>query len=216
VLADDGALFRDGLARLLGEAGIDVVGLAEDAVSLKAVVEAERPDVAIIDVRMPPTFTTEGLHAAIDIRRAHPEVATLVLSQVVETHAVTELLGERPERVAYLLKERVTDVGELLAALDRIVAGGSVIDPEVVGRLLARRHVDDPLEALSDREREVLGLMAEGRSNHAIAEQLWLTDKTIESHVRNIFAKLRLPADAQDHRRVLAVLTFLRDRVQQR
>jgi DNA-binding NarL/FixJ family response regulator len=211
VIADDGVLFRDGLARLLADAGFEVAGLAGDVDALLDLVGSTDPHIAIVDVRMPPTFTTEGLQAAIDIRREHPEIGVLVLSQVVETHAVTDLLGDRPERVGYLLKEHVTDLDELQSALHRIADGGSVIDPEVVGRLLRRQRADDPLAALSEREREVLGLMAEGRSNHAIAERLWLTDKTVESHVRSIFAKLGLIADANDHRRVLAVVAFLRD-----
>lgn len=211
VIADDGALFRSGLARLLGDAGIEVTGLAGDVATLIELIEDTLPDIAIVDVRMPPTFTTEGLQAAIQIRREHPEIGVLVLSQVVETHAVADLLGDRPERVGYLLKEHVTDLDELQSALRRVVDGGSVIDPDVVARLLARQRADDPLATLSEREREVLGLMAEGRTNHAIAQRLWLTDKTVESHVRNIFAKLGLRVDADDHRRVLAVVAFLRD-----
>jgi serine/threonine-protein kinase len=210
VIADDAVLFRRGLVRLLVEAGMDVVGEAEDVPGILRIVTYERPDVAIVDLRMPPTHSTEGFDAARRIRAEHPGTGVLVLSQHVEVGAAAELLADGAVGLGYVLKERVTDLDELTDALARVADGGSVIDPEVVGLLLRRQRDDDPLDPLTDREREVLALMAEGRTNKAIARRLWLTDKTVESHVRNIFMKLGLEADQDDHRRVLAVLTHLR------
>jgi DNA-binding NarL/FixJ family response regulator len=210
VLADDAVLLREALATSLGASGFDVVGQAGDVPGLLALVERERPDVAIVDVRMPPSHTTEGLEAARRIRATHPGIAILVLSQYVETRYAVDLIRDDPAGVGYLLKERVTRVSELADALRRVVAGGSVIDPEVVARLLGRQRRHSPLDELTPREREILGLMAEGRSNLAIAERLNLEIKTIEGHVRTIFSKLGLEPATEDHRRVLAVLAYLR------
>ena len=209
-IADDAVLFREGCARLLEHAGMEVVGQASDADELVSLTKAVSPDVVITDVRMPPTHTTEGLDAARRIRSEHPDVGVLVLSQYVETHQADELLGTGSGRVGYLLKDRVADVGEFVDSVRRIGEGGSVIDPEVVSRLLGRKRERDPLAALSDREREILALMAEGRSNRAISERLFLSPKTVETHVGSIFTKLGLLQDADDHRRVLAVIAFLR------
>jgi DNA-binding NarL/FixJ family response regulator len=210
VVADDSVLLREGLVRLLTEAGIDVVGQAGDAEELMAAVGAERPDVAIVDIRMPPTHTDEGLRAARELRVRHPTMGVLVLSQYVRPSYAVELLQDGAERVGYLLKDRVSDVGQLTESLRRVAEGGSVLDPSVVAQLVGRpRHGQDPLEELTEREREVLALMAEGRSNKAIAERLFITEHTVEKHVQNIFSKLEIPATTDDHRRVLAVLTFL-------
>lgn len=210
VVADDSVLLREGLIRLLIEAGIDVAGQAGDADELMAAVEAERPDLAIIDIRMPPTHTDEGLRAARQLRVRYPAMGVLVLSQYVRPNYAVELLQDGAERVGYLLKDRVSDVGQLTESLHRVAEGGSVLDPSVVAQLVGRpRRGDDPLEELTEREREVLALMAEGRSNKAIAERLFITEHTVEKHVQNIFAKLEIPATTDDHRRVLAVLTFL-------
>ena len=210
LVADDSVLLREGLVRLLEEGGCEVVAQAGDAEELLRKARGHKPDVAVIDVRMPPDNTDDGLRAAIAIRGEQPETAVLVLSQYIEEQYAIELIGEAHEGVGYLLKERVTDVGTLVDAVHRVAGGGSVIDPEVVSRLLRRHRQQDPIEVLSDREREVLGLMAEGRSNHAIATQLVVTERAIEKHVTSIFSKLDLPPAEDDHRRVLAVLTFLR------
>jgi DNA-binding NarL/FixJ family response regulator len=210
VLADDAVLLRDAIAAALGAAGFEVVGQAGDVAGLMALVDAAAPDVAIVDVRMPPTHTTEGLEAARAIRRAHPRIAILVLSQYVETRYAVDLIRDDPAGIGYLLKDRVSRVADLADAVRRVAAGGSVIDPDVVGRLLGRPREHSPLDELTPREREILTLMAEGRSNQGIAERLTLETKTVEGHVGQIFAKLALEPAADDHRRVLAVLTYLR------
>jgi DNA-binding NarL/FixJ family response regulator len=210
VIAEDSVLLRDGLARTLRDNGIDVAAQVGDADALRAAVKRTRPDVAIVDVRMPPTQTDEGARAAEEIRDEHPAVGVLVLSNVVEARHAFKLFSERPEGFGYLLKDRVLEVDDFLQSIRRVASGGTVIDPDVVAQLLGRRHAPDPLEELSPREREVLSLMAEGRSNHGICVKLVLSPKTVETHVSSIFAKLRLPAEQDDHRRVLAVLTFLR------
>jgi DNA-binding NarL/FixJ family response regulator len=210
VVADDAVILREGLARLLEEAGFEVVGLAGDADELCALVERSNPDVAIVDIRMPPTHTDEGLRAAKLIRARWPHVGILVLSQYVQARYAVELLAQGTERVGYMLKDRVSDLAELSASVRRIGEGASVLDPAVVEQLVGqRRKGDTPLEDLTERELEVLALMAEGRSNKAIAERLFITEHTVEKHVKNIFATLRLPQSADDHRRVLAVVTFL-------
>jgi DNA-binding NarL/FixJ family response regulator len=210
VLADDSVLLREGVARLLEDAGFNVVGQAGSADDLLLKVRSYKPDIAIVDIRMPPTHTDEGLRAAQEIREHHPEVGVLVLSQYVESGYALELLQGNAEGVGYLLKDRVSDVKEFAAAVKRVAEGGSALDPEVVSRLVGRRRGEDPLSQLTPREREVLELMAEGRSNQAIAEKMVVTLRAVEKHVTSIFGKLRLPADEQDHRRVLAVLTYLR------
>ena len=210
VLAEDSVLLREGVARILDEAGFEVVGQAGNADELMLKVRSYSPDVAIVDIRMPPTHTDEGLRAAQEIREKHPTVGVLVLSQYVEAAYAMELLAESAEGVGYLLKDRVSDVSEFADAVRRVGEGGSALDPTIVSQLVGRRRRDDPIDQLTPREREVLGLMAEGRSNSGIAEQLVVTERAVEKHVTSIFAKLRLPADAADHRRVLAVLTYLR------
>jgi DNA-binding NarL/FixJ family response regulator len=210
VLADDSLILREGLARLLDEAGFEVAGQAADGAELIELVEAERPDVAIVDIRMPPTHTDEGLQAAREIRKRLPETGILVLSQYVRPSYALELLSQGTEGIGYVLKDRVSDLEELASSVRRIGEGGSVLDPTVVAQLVERpRTGPDPLEDLSEREREVLALMAEGRSNKAIGQQLFITEHTVEKHVKSIFGKLRLSATADDHRRVLAVLRFL-------
>jgi DNA-binding NarL/FixJ family response regulator len=211
VIADDAVLLREGAARLLTEAGHEVVATAGDAEDLLRKVRAHRPDVAIVDVRMPPGNVDDGLRAAVTIRQELPAVAILLLSQYVEDRYLAQLLAGGAEGVGYLLKDRVAEVERLSEAVERVAAGGSVLDPEVVSRLLGRSRDDGPLNALSDREREVLGLMAEGRTNRAIAERLFLSERAVERHVTAIFGKLDLPATEEDHRRVLAVLAYLRD-----
>jgi DNA-binding NarL/FixJ family response regulator len=211
VLADDDVLLREGLASLLERAGFEVVGQCGDASELLEAVREHRPELALLDIRMPPTHTTEGLDAARVIREEFPLTAILVLSAHVEVKQAMDLLAGG-ERSGYLLKSRVTDVDEFVETLDRIVSGGSVVDPVIVQELVAARHVDDPLDELTPREREVLSLMAEGRSNAGIARQLWVTEGTVEKHVHSILPKLRLPETDDDHRRVLAVLTFLEAR----
>jgi DNA-binding NarL/FixJ family response regulator len=209
VVADDSTLLREGLVRLLEEGGLEVVGQAADGEELLRKVRAHKPDVAVVDVRMPPTHTDEGLRAAREIRAELPEVSVLVLSQYVEVAYARELLAESAEGLGYLLKDRVADVGALTDAVRRVGAGGSALDPEVVSQMLGRRRNDDPLEQLTPREREVLGLMAEGRSNGAIATELVVSERAVEKHVTGIFSKLELGASSEDHRRVLAVLHFL-------
>jgi DNA-binding NarL/FixJ family response regulator len=209
-LADDAVILREGLSRLLEEAGFDVVGLAEDAEALLKLVERTLPDVAIIDIRMPPTHTDEGLQAAKVIRRRWPEIGILVLSQHVNTRYALELLSAGSDGVGYLLKERVSDLHELSSSVERVGHGGSVLDPAVVSELVGRpRQADNPLENLTDREREVLALIAEGRSNAAIAERLFISDHTVEKHINSILGTLRLPQSPDDHRRVLAVIRYL-------
>jgi DNA-binding NarL/FixJ family response regulator len=210
VIAEDAVLLREGLSRLLTEAGLEVAGSAADAAELLRQVAAVRPDVVLADIRMPPTQTTEGLQAAAEIRRRWPSTAVLVMSQHVETEHLFELLADDPRGVGYVLKERVADVRQFTAAIARVAAGESVIDPDVVARLVARQRRSNPLESLTARELAVLALMAEGRSNQAIAGQLYMSPKTVETHVGNMFAKLGLEPAAEDHRRVLAVLTYLR------
>jgi DNA-binding NarL/FixJ family response regulator len=210
VLADDSLLLREGLARLLEDAGLDVVAQAGDAEDLLRKVGAHKPDVAIVDVRMPPTHTDEGLRAAVEIRDRFGSTGVLVLSQYIEESYAMELLSDNAEGVGYLLKDRVADLDRFIDAVRRVGEGGSALDPEVVSRLLGRRRREDPLAEISPREREVLALMAEGRSNHAIANELVVTERAVEKHVTSIFSKLDLPPTAVDHRRVLAVLTFLR------
>lgn len=210
VLADDTVLLREGVARILDEAGFEVVGQAGNADELMLKVRSYSPDVAIVDIRMPPTHTDEGLRAAQEIREKHPSVSVLVLSQYVEAAYAMELLAESAEGVGYLLKDRVSDVNEFADAVRRVGEGGSALDPTIVSQLVGRRRRDDPIDQLTPREREVLGLMAEGRSNSGIAEQLVVTERAVEKHVTSIFSKLRLPAAAEDHRRVLAVLAYLR------
>ena len=210
VVADDAVILREGLARLLREAGFEVAGLAADGTELLEQVDRYRPDVAIVDIRMPPTHTDEGLRAAQEIREQHPGTGVLVLSQYVESGYALELLQGNAEGVGYLLKERVSDLAGLASSVRQVGEGGSVLDPAVVSQLVGRpRRHNDALGQLTDREREVLGLMAEGRSNKAIADRLFVTEHTVEKHVKNIFATLRLPPSADDHRRVLAVVTFL-------
>ena len=210
VIAEDSVLLREGIVRLLEESGFEVAGQAQDAEDLLRKVGAHKPDVAIIDVRMPPTHTDEGLRAAQRIRAEHPATAVLVLSQYAEEAYALELLSESTESTGYLLKDRIADVASFTDAVRRVANGGSALDPEVVGLLLGRRRHADPLAVLTPREREVLGLMAEGRSNAAMASALVVSERAVEKHVTGIFSKLNLPPAPQDHRRVLAVLALLR------
>ena len=209
IVADDSALFREGLALVLARDGA-MVRQAPDPAVLLDLAEHEPPDLAIVDVRMPPTFTTEGLVAALELRSKLPKVGVLVLSQYVETRHVERLLGDRPEGTGYLLKDRVANVDEFADAVRRVAAGGTVVEPELVAQLLGRRRRHGPLDELTSRERETLALMAEGLSNGAICERLVLSPKTVEAHVRSVFGKLELPEGAQHNRRVLAVLSYLR------
>jgi DNA-binding NarL/FixJ family response regulator len=210
VLAEDSVLLREGLVRLLAEAGHEVVAAVGDAPSLLVAVAEHAPDVAVVDVRMPPDHTDDGLRAAVEARRRQPGLAVVVLSQYVEASYAADLLGDGRGGVAYLLKDRVADLEALSRALDAVAGGGTALDPEVVAQLLARRRPDDPLAALTPREREVLALVAEGRTNTAIREALVVSEGAVEKHVANIFTKLGLPPSTTDHRRVLAAVTYLR------
>ncbi|MFL5823087.1 MAG: response regulator [Solirubrobacteraceae bacterium] len=210
VVADDQALTREGVARLLEDAGLEVVGRAADGEDLLRKVRAHKPDVAVVDIRMPPTHVDEGLTAATTIRSELPDTGVLVLSQYVEERYALRLLADGAEGVGYLLKDRVQDVDRFVEAVHRVGEGGSVLDPEVVARMVGRRREDDPLDNLTAKEREVLQLMAEGLSNRAIAERLVVTERAVERHVTSIFAKLGLAPTGQDHRRVLAVLAYLK------
>jgi DNA-binding NarL/FixJ family response regulator len=210
VVADDSVLLREGIVRLLEEAEFEIVAQAGDAEDLIRKVRAHKPDVAVVDIRMPPNNTDDGLRAALEIRSTMPETGVLVLSQYVEEGYALDLVGDKPDGTGYLLKHRVAEIERFVEAVRRVGEGGSVLDPEVISHLVGRRRRDDPLAELTEREREVLGLMAEGRSNHAIAEHLVVTERAVEKHVTSIFGKLDLTPAPEDHRRVLAVLTFLR------
>ena len=210
VVADDSVLLREGVVRLLEENGFEVVGQAGDADDLIRKVKAHKPDVAVVDIRMPPTNTDDGLRAALEIRAELPDTGVLVLSQYVEEGYALDLVGESAGGVGYLLKDRVADVERFVDSVRRVADGGSALDPEVVSQLVGRARRDDPLDALTPREREVLELMAEGRSNNAIAEHMVVTERAVEKHVTSIFGKLGLAPAPEDHRRVLAVLAFLR------
>jgi DNA-binding NarL/FixJ family response regulator len=212
VIGEDQLLFRKGLSRLLEEAGFDVVGQAGDAVDLRRKVAAHRPDVAVVDIQMPPTNTDDGLRAAMAIRAEQPQTKVLVLSQYIEERYAVDLIGECAEGVGYLLKDRVGNLDAFAEAVRRVGEGGSVLDPEVVGQMLGRRRRVDPLDELSPREREVLELMAQGRSNSGIAEQLVITESAVEKHVTSIFDTLGIDRSGEAHRRILAVLTYLRSR----
>jgi DNA-binding NarL/FixJ family response regulator len=209
VIAEDSVLLREGVARLLEDAGFEVVAQTGTAEDLMLKVRSYTPDCVVVDIRMPPTHTDEGLRAAQEIRAKYPGVGVLVLSQYVEPAYALELLAESAEGVGYLLKDRISDVGDFAAAVRRVGEGGSALDPAIVSQLVGRRRKDDPLDTLTSREREVLELMAEGRSNLAIAQRLVVTERAVEKHVTSIFGKLRLPPTAEDHRRVLAVLAYL-------
>jgi DNA-binding NarL/FixJ family response regulator len=209
VIAEDSVLLREGISRLLTDAGLEIVAAVGDAGAAVAAVAGHRPDIVVMDVRMPPTHTDEGIRAALGLRRDHPGVAVLVLSQYVEQHYATELLAGDTAGVGYLLKDRIADVGDFVRAVQRVGEGGTALDPEVVSHLLARSRRRDPLAALTPRETEVLQLMAEGRSNGAIAAALVVSDGAVEKHVSSIFSKLDLPPADTDHRRVLAVLRYL-------
>jgi len=209
VIAEDSVLLRDGLTRMLTDHGHEVVGAIDDAVGLVQLVDDQKPELVILDVRMPPTHTDEGIRAALELRAADPELPIVVLSQYVEENYASELLSGDLGGTAYVLKDRITEVSQFLETIERVAGGGTVIDPEVVSQLLARTRRQEPIADLSPREREVLGLMAEGRSNAAIAEALVVTPRAVEKHVKSIFQKLRLPPAETDHRRVLAVLRYL-------
>ena len=209
LIAEDSALLRDGLTRMLSDHGHDVVGAIDDAVGLIQLLDEKEPDLVILDVRMPPTHTDEGIRAALELRARRPELRIVVLSQYVEENYASELLGGDLGGIAYVLKDRVTDIGQFLQTVDHVAEGGTAIDPEVVSQLLARTRRQKPIAELTPREREVLGLMAEGRSNAAIADKLVITQRAVEKHVKNIFQKLRLTPAETDHRRVLAVLRYL-------
>jgi DNA-binding NarL/FixJ family response regulator len=211
VIADDSVLLREGAVRLLADAGFDVVGQAGDGEELLRKVRAHKPDIAVVDIRMPPTHIDEGLKAAKVIREELPGTGVLVLSQYVEERYAVELLADGADGVGYLLKDRIAEIDRFVDAVRRVAEGGSVLDPEVVAHMLGRRERDDPLESLTPREREVLALMAEGRTNRAIAAELIVSERAVERHVTSIFSKLDLPAGQDDHRRVLAVLAFLQD-----
>ena len=210
VIAEDSVLLREGVARVLGDAGVEVVGACETADDLLLKVRSHRPDIAIVDIRLPPTHNDEGMQAALAIRADHPTVGVLVLSQYVELGLAMKLLAESAEGAGYLLKDRISDVKEFVGAVERVANGGSAIDPIIVSTLLSRRRSKDPLEALTPREREVLQLMAEGRSNQGIADRLVITLRAVEKYVSSIFGKLGLPSTGSDSRRVLAVLLYLR------
>jgi DNA-binding NarL/FixJ family response regulator len=210
ILADDAVVIREGLARLLVEQGIEVAAQAGNADELLSLVAADPPDVAVVDIRMPPTYTKEGLFAAHEIHRLHPQVGTVVLSQYVEVDYALELLTVSPQRVGYLLKDRIADVADFVHALHRVAAGGTVIEPSLVSELLGAPASRDPLAVLSSREREVLALVAQGRTDRGIGEQLFVTPKTVEAHIRSIFRKLDLPVESTENRRVHAVLAYLR------
>lgn len=210
VVADDSVLFRRGLCLLLEEAGFEIAGEADDPHELMIQVAAEQPDVAIVDIKMPPTFTDEGLRAAGELRDIYPNLGVLVLSQYLEVHYAMRLIENQLSGVGYLLKDRVSEVGEFIDAIHRVARGGSVVDSGVVAELLTRKRAANPLDRLTSREREVLTLMAEGRSNRAIQERLYVSSRTVETHVRNIMMKLDLTETPDDHRRVMAVLAFLR------
>ena len=211
MIGEDDVLLREGICRLLAEGGFDVVAQAGDAEDFLRRALAHRPDVAVVDVKMPPGQEDDGLRAALELRRQRPETGILVLSQFYEEHYALELIGEHAEGVGYLLKERVGDVDAFMDAVSRVAAGGSALDPEIVGRMLGRRREDSPLERLSPREHDVLAAMAEGKSNKGIAEALVVTQAAVEKHVTSIFHKLELDPGATEHRRVLAVLTYMRD-----
>ena len=210
VIADDNLLMREGIASVLTRAGIDVVAQAGSADELLREVEAHGPDAAIIDIRMPPTHTDEGLVAAQEIRARFPQAGIVILSQHVEVGTATQILAERPEGLGYLLKDRVRDAGDFTGTLRRVAAGGSALDPQIVSRLLASNRDDGPLRSLSEREREVLALVAEGRTNKGVGDRLQISERAVRKHVTAIFDKLDLPAGEDDHRRILAVLTYLR------
>lgn len=210
MLADDGVLFREGLARILPDVGVTVVGQAGDGPALLALVRRDPPDVVVLDLRMPPGFGAEGIETAASVRRSHPRVGVMILSQYVEAHHALRLLTEFEGGVGYLLKDRVSDLASFSHDLQRVARGQTVVDAELVARLVARRRERDPIDALTERERSVLALMAQGLSNAAVADTLHLALKTVEAHVRSIFVKLGLPPDDREHRRVRAVLTFLR------
>jgi DNA-binding NarL/FixJ family response regulator len=208
-IAEDNAILRDGLTQLLVERGHDVVAKVGSADEMRDIAEALNPEVFVVDIRMPPTFTDEGLVAAVSLRRSHPQIGVLVFSQWVETRYAAELLAGNPEGVGYLLKDRVADIAEFDAAVRRVAAGGTALDPEVVRQLMGSRRGADALDRLTAREHEVLGLMAEGHSNSALAEHLSISERAVEKHIGSIFAKLDLPPSAAHHRRVLAVVTYL-------